>query len=146
MSQGKAWDKDKIINEVLKELFQLGYSVTKACDIAGIPPTTVQTWIEADEILRAKITKWQNEPNILARKQWIKAISTGIDKKENDSYTPAKDWLERREKSDFSTRTENTGKDGKDLIPQFVVSTKESKEELEKLYKDANEGSDSTND
>lgn len=122
MSQGKAWDKEQIVNEVLKELFQLGYSVTKACLVAGIPQSTVQTWIDSDEVLRLKITKWQNEPNILARKNWIKAIKEGIPTKFGpDDYSPSKEWLERREKEDFSTRGELTGKDGKDLIPTPIM-------------------------
>lgn len=139
MAQGLAWDKKKVI-EVLEPILKLGYSVTKACRAAGIPQSTVQTWIDDDETLRLKVNTWQDEPNILARKQWVKALSQGIDRKENDTYTPAKEWLERREKEDFSTRSEQTGKDGKDLVPQFIVSTKEAKEELEKLY---NEGSNS---
>ena len=141
MSQGKAWDKDKIIGDVLKPIFKLGYSVNKACEVAGIPRRTVNQWLEDDETLRLKVQTWQNEPNILARRQWIKALEHGIDKAV-DTYTPSKEWLERKEKDEFSTRKENTGADGKDLIPQFVVSTKEAKEELEKLY----EGSNSSND
>lgn len=50
--------------------------------------------------------------------------------------------LSTLEKEHYSTRTENTGKGGKDLNPTFVVATKDSKELLEKLY----EGSDSSND
>lgn len=120
MSQGKKRNKEKII-EVLKEYFKLGYSVTRACEIAGIPQSTVATWIAEDEELRLKITAWQNEPNIVARRNWIEALEKGKPTKfGDDKYTPAKDWLERREKDDFSTRGELTGKDGQEL--KFVVT------------------------
>ncbi len=120
MSQGKARDKEKVIEE-LKELFLLGYSVTKACSISGIPQSTVQTWIDKDDGLRLKINKWQNEINILARKQWHTAISIGRPSKFGlDTYTPAKEWLERKEKDEFSTREEVTGKDGESLTIQVT--------------------------
>lgn len=120
MSRGKAWDKEKT-TEILKEYFQLGYSVKRACEIAGIPQQTVDTWIQNDETLRLKITAWQNEPNIKARRNWLEAIEKGKPTKfGDDKYTPAKDWLERREKDDFSTREEMTGKDGQEL--KFVVT------------------------
>lgn len=124
MAQGKAWEKDRIIAEVLKPVFRLGYSVTKACQVVGLPHSTVDEWIQKDDILRLKIITWQNEPNLLARKQWLKSIKEGLDKSKNDIYTPSKDWLERREKDEFSTRQENTGKDGKDLIPVPIMGGK----------------------
>lgn len=128
MAQGKAWDKKKVI-EVLEPIFKLGYSVTKACNTAGFPQSTIQTWIDKDEELRLKITSWQNEPNLLARKNWIQAIEDGIDKKKNDTYTPAKEWLERKEKDEFSTRTDITS-DG-DKIQGIDVGSL-----LEKAYGD----------
>lgn len=107
MSQGKEWDKDKIIDEVLKPLFQLGYNVNKACEIAGFPRTTYTTWEDHDEELRQKRIAWQSEPNIEARKQWVKAIKQGRETSFGvDTYTPAKEWLERVEKEVFSTKQE----------------------------------------
>ena len=100
MAQGKAYDKKKII-EVLKPYFLLGYSVNKACEVAGIPQSTVQTWIDKDEELRLKIRGWINYVSSKSREVVAKSVT------ENENKEDAKWWLERREKKDFSTRTEN---------------------------------------
>lgn len=106
-AKNRVYDKQKVMNETLKPIFELGYSVRKACDIAGIPSQTVQTWIENDSDLRAKVTIWQNTISQMARKNWQDAIKHGKPSKFGpDKYTPAKDWLERREKKDFSTKIE----------------------------------------
>lgn len=110
--QGKARNKEKTI-EVLKEFFLLGCSVKKACDYAGIPQSTVQTWIDADDGLRARVTAWQNEPNVLARKNWIAKMKEG-------DYVSSKDWISKKEKDEFSDRVENTGADGEALQPVLV--------------------------
>ncbi len=148
MLQRKSWDKEKIINEVLQPMFKLGCSVRKACAYAGIPSTTVQTWIENDDSLRAKITSWQNEPNLLARKQWIKNIKEGKPTKFGaDDYTPSKEWLERTEKDEFSTRQENinTERSIQEIIDEFQDpdNLEYADDNEEKTYKplpDTNEG------
>lgn len=123
MAQGKAWNKEKVI-EQLKEFLQLGYSVNKACNLSGIAQSTVQTWIDNDEALRLKITSWQNEPNVLARRNWIEALKKGNPTKYGeDKYTPSKDWLERKEKDEFSLRQEHTGAEGQDLKIVVVEDT-----------------------
>ena len=48
---------------------------------------------------------------------------------------------ERLNKQKYSTRSELTGAEGKDIVPTFIVQSTEAKEQLEKLYG----GSDSTN-
>ncbi len=93
MSQGKKWNKKKVTG-VLRPYFKLGCSVTKACQYAGIPQSTVDDWIQNDEVLRLKITAWQNEIRAKARKKWSGAINSGdVDK--------AITWLERKEKDEF---------------------------------------------
>lgn len=106
MAQGKAWNKEEVV-EVLKPHFQLGCSIQRACDYAGIASSTVKTWIENDETLRLKITSWQNELSLLARKNWKESLVEGRPTKFGpDKYTPAAEWLQVREKEDFSKRTE----------------------------------------
>lgn len=147
MAQGIARDKNKIINEVLQPIFKLGCSIRKACEYAGIPSTTVQTWIDNDDDLRAKITAWQNEPNLLARKQWIKNIKEGKPTKfGNDDYTPSKEWLERTEKDEFSTRQENinTERTVKEIVDEFQdpdnFEYADNEEKTDKPLPDTNEG------
>ena len=98
MSQGKAWNKEEVI-EVLSTFLKLGCSVNKACNYAGIPQSTVQTWLENDEELRLKVGAWQNEMSTQARKVWKKAI-------EENQSNAAIQWLERKEKEEFSNRTD----------------------------------------
>lgn len=113
MAQGKEWDKDEVI-EILKPFFKQGCNVTKACAYAGIPRTTVQTWIENDEVLRLKVGVWQNEPNHLARSNWLAKMAEG-------DFDSAKEWLRRKEKDEFSERTELTGADGENF-PTPIIS------------------------
>lgn len=121
MAQGKAWDKEKVL-DVLEPIFKLGCSINKACEYAGIPPTTVITWYEKDPELRLKINSWQNEPSLLARKNWKKSLVEGRPSKFGpDIYTPAKEWLERKEKDEFSQRQEMTGAEGKELSINLVT-------------------------
>jgi len=104
MSQGKEWNRDEVI-KILEPFFKLGCNVAKACDYAGIPRTTVQTWIEADEELRLKITSWQKEMSTQARRVWKKAL-------DENQANAATEWLKRKEKDEFSERSEHTGPEG----------------------------------
>lgn len=127
MAQGIERDKDKVINEILQPLFKMGYSVRKACSYAGIPSSTVDTWIQNDDDLRAKITVWQNDLALQARKNIERRIrGTDIIVKEvKDPKTkevivrhveeiPAvpdiglSQWyLRTKERDEFSERVEN---------------------------------------
>lgn len=98
MAQGKAWNKEKII-EALEPYLKLGYSVNKSCEIVGIAQSTVQTWIDKEDELRLKIAAWQAEPDHKARKVIVQSIQKG-------KVEDAKWWAERREKADFSTKQE----------------------------------------
>jgi hypothetical protein len=104
MAQGKEWNRDEVI-EVLKPYFKLGCNVTKACNYAGVPRTTVQTWIENDEELRLKVTAWQSEISSVARSNIKKAVEEG-------NPQTSMEWLKRKEKDEFSERGEISGPDG----------------------------------
>lgn len=110
--QGKEWNQEEMIR-TLEPYFKLGCNLKKACDYAGIPYTTVHTWVSADEELRIKINSWQNEVNEEARRVWASKIKGG-------DFFASKEWLERKEKDEFSNRTELTGAEGKNLIPSQI--------------------------
>jgi len=112
MSQGKEWNQDEVI-KILEPYFKLGCNVAKACNYAGIPRTTVQTWIENSEELRLKVTSWQNEMSVKARKLWNKAMDDG-------QVNAGTEWLKRKEKDEFSERMEQTGGDGDPISIQIV--------------------------
>jgi hypothetical protein len=134
MAQGKEWNKEKIIYEVLKPLFKLGYSVRKACIYAGIPNTTVDTWLKDDAELRLEINVWQNEVSIKARKN-ITARVLGKDapndmKDEKADVAMSHVWLRAREKEDWAERSE---------VVQANVSYEELKAMQEENQKEAEE-------
>jgi hypothetical protein len=109
-----AYDKEKTL-EILKPYFQRGWSVTKVCDKSGYcDDQTILNWMEDDLEIRAKIKVWQNEITEVAVENWKQKINEG-------DYIASKDWLERKAKDDFSTRTETTGADGKDLFSNIDI-------------------------
>lgn len=120
MAQGKEWNKEKVI-EVLEPYLKMGMSVTKACKSAAIPQSTVATWISDDEILRLKIEAWQREPNDLARRVVLETLK---DPEHKDRLVVALDWLEKKEKDEFSKRSELTGGDGESLRVEVNYDTK----------------------
>jgi hypothetical protein len=113
MAQGIARNKEEVL-EVLRPYFQLGCSVNKACKYAGIPESTVDTWLAADDDLRAKVVAWQNEINAKARANWRAKIASG-------DFEPSKQWLERTEKDDFSIKTETDITTGGEKINGDIV-------------------------
>lgn len=100
MAQGKEWNKDEVV-EVLKPYFQLGYTVNRACELAGLPSSTLKTWLSTDNELRLKIRAWQGQIGAKARENLLKSVKEG-------SEEASKWWLERniQERKEFSTRAE----------------------------------------
>ena len=104
MAQGVERNKEEVIR-TLEPFFKLGCNVKKACAYAGIPYTTVDTWIQNDDDLRVKITAWQHEISTRARQVLRKQI-------EENNPAISLEWMKRKEKDEFSDRQEHTGKDG----------------------------------
>lgn len=114
MAQGYQFNKDEILQS-LKPYFLLGMSITKACETLGnIQDQTILNWINDDPSIGVKIKAWQNYLSAKAREVWAARIQEGKD------YTAAKEWLERKEKSEFSGRTELTGADGQNFSVNVV--------------------------
>lgn len=93
MAQGKAWNKRRVLN-ILQPYFKAGMSVQAACETAGIPRTTVQTWIDNDEHLRLKITSWQRNLLFKARSN-VKEVVEGP--KSEEQIATSKWLLESRD-------------------------------------------------
>jgi hypothetical protein len=130
-------DYSEYIVRKLEDAFRDGASITEACEQAGIVRDTYYHWLKEKDGFQTRMTDAQDWVNEIARAVVAQRIT-----KKKDPET-AKWWLERRVKDKFSTRTEQTGKDGKDLpTPTFQVMTIAAKEQLEALY----DRSDSSND
>lgn len=120
MAKGKPWNekqKKKIILS-LKPYFEHGYSVNKACILAGIPTSTIDQWIQADEALRLEIGTWRNKVNYELREVVVNSAKAG-------NTTDAKWWLEGQESKVWKQKdSELEGENAKYLInieKQLVV-------------------------
>lgn len=123
---------DKLVS-ILREAFNDDATVEQACYIAGISKETYYQWLKHDEEFSDEMGKAQEYPKVIAKKVLIDAIEAG-DKQ------IALEVIKRLEKDRYSDRREQTGRGGKDLVPNFVVPTKESKDQLEKLYERSDSG------
>ena len=95
---------DQIILGKLEQAFAIGCTDIEACSFANINPSTLYLYqtknpdfIDRKEGLKAK-------PIFKARHELVKGLT--------DNPELALKFLERKLKSEFSTRTETTGKDG----------------------------------
>ena len=123
----KAYNREEIL-EQLKSFFLLGMSITKACETSGIcDDQTILNWIKDDDTIRAKITGWQNYVSASAREVWAKEIT------EKKNYIAAKEWLERKEKKEFSQRQEITGGEGGPIEISNADLNKLTDDELRQL-------------
>lgn len=69
---------------------------------------------------------WIGQTNVRARKNWKAVIEDG-------EYTPSKDWLERVEKDDFSTKQET---DNLNTNLNTEIISEESKEVIDKYIEE----------
>jgi transposase-like protein len=128
MAQGKAFtaeERERIIQS-LQVYLEAGLSRNKACEYIGLPPQTLSNWVVNDESLGIKLQGWENATNILAVRNIMDAIAKEAELEDTKKET-SKWWVERRMKNEFSTRTENTGADGKDLIQPVITPDEKTK-------------------
>lgn len=130
MAQGKAFtpEQKEMIIQSLQDYLELGFSRNKACSFVGLPPQTLSNWVKEDEALGIKLQGWENAMNKLAmanlRDAMLKEAETEDARKETSKW-----WAERKMKDEgFSTRTEQTGADGKDLPSPIIQLNREHKE------------------
>ena len=124
-SQGRGKPISKyLVLEKLKPYFQCELDIKRSCDAFNtkardefyaalarglttrtspeyIARSTVQTWYDSDEEVRHQIDSWKDTINILARQKWREKIQMG-------DYQASKDWLERRERSEFAPKEQQT--------------------------------------
>jgi hypothetical protein len=118
----------KMTEEVIRkieEVAALDGSVAEMAYYAGVHVDSVYTWLKDNKEFSDRITALRERPVLKARQTIVKAL---------DQPDYAMKYLERKKKNEFSTRTENTGADGKDLIPEAM--TGEEKEALLSLLND----------
>ena len=132
MSKGKAYtpEEREDIVQSLKDSLELGFSRAKACKMIGLPDSTLSNWVVTDDVLGMKLQNWENAINRIAMSNIRQQITSEVDEKDNRKEM-TKWWAERKMKDDFSTRTEQTGKDGESLFDP------EQKEKMDSLLDEA---------
>lgn len=101
--------------EAVKPYLQLGYSIPRACSYAGLPKTTLYTWISKDPVLQRQIEAWQGLVNTKARQNIVEHIMGNEKRGIKPDLETSKWWVERREKEDFSTRVDISSEEGMEI-------------------------------
>lgn len=105
------------IKAILEEAFLVGASDKEACLIADIAPSTLYNYCTEHEDFLERKEELKEMVKYKARKNISEAIDNG-----NKSLSQW--YLERKAKEEFAQRSEVTGKDGKDLIPDEETRNK----------------------
>lgn len=98
----------EIINK-LEEVFAIGGTDNEACFYADIGKTTLYNYQQDHPEFVERKEALKERPILKARQTVVKAL---------DNPQQAQWFLERKVKNEFASRSELTGKDGKDLIPE----------------------------
>ena len=93
----------------LKEVAALDGTVEEMCFYAEISKQTYYDWMKKYPKLSDEIEALRNKPVLAARRTVVAKMV--------DSYSNSMDYLSRKRKTEFSTRTELTGADGEALNP-----------------------------
>lgn len=104
----------EIINK-LEEVFAIGGSDSEACFYADIGMSTLYAYQQDHPAFIDRKEALKERPILKARQTIVKAL---------DNPQEAKWYLERKKKLEFAPRTEMTGAEGKDLIPDEVAKEK----------------------
>lgn len=110
----------------LEEAFSIDASVKEACYYADISTDTYYRWIKEYPELSYKLERLREKPVLKARQTVVKSL---------DQPDYAFKYLERKKKDEFSLRSELTGKDGKDLMPDQKKLIADSIEDYLNGYK-----------
>ncbi len=148
MAQGKEYTIEQRMEliEAIKPYLQLGYSLRRACEYAGVSHGTIYNWYVNDEALRTEIKAWQGLVNTQARQNIVEHIMGNTKKGIKPDLDTSKWWAERRERDDFSVRQENinTERSIKEVIDEFQdpdnFEYADNEEKIDKPLPDTNEG------
>ncbi len=97
----------------LKQAWNWGATDTEAAAFAEISNSSLSRYIKANQDIAELRDRLKQKPVLKARK-------TVVDKLD-ESYNNAMDYLSRKKKAEFATRTETTGADGEPLTGVTIV-------------------------
>ena len=117
MAQGKKFtneEKEEIIQS-LRPYLEKGLSRNKACNIIGLPTSTLSNWIKENESLGIRIQSYENTMALMALTNIYSALKKEKSTRETDKKT-SKWYLERKLRDDFSTKQNvDVVSDGKEI-------------------------------
>jgi transposase len=116
--------REEIIRN-LSTFLKLGYSISKSCLLSGVPDSTIQDWINADDTLRIKFKSLRSLASASAREVIVKKIV------EEKDFEASKWWLQRMERKTFGRNLDlTTG--NKPLTPissiEWIIKDKQQEE------------------
>ena len=125
----KAFKLTPEVKQKLEQAFSIDASVPEACFFAGISRQTYHNWIQSDPELKESFDRLREKPVLKARQ----TIAQNLDQPET-----AKWYLERKKKTEFSSRVETTGADGGAIDlrvndKRIVNVVREAEEEIRKV-------------
>jgi len=106
---------------LLKEAFEWGCPDIEACLHAEISQDALYDYQRAHPEYSKYKEQLKKTPSFKARKTVVKEVETNAEL--------AMKYLERKEKGEFSPRSEHTGADGKDLLPTPILGNLNEKKE-----------------
>ena len=97
-SIGRPTAINDIVLGKLQEAFAYDSSIEEACFYADINPDTYYVYVKKNPAFSERVKALRQRPILAARQKIVKDIETNVD--------TAKWYLERKRKSEFSTKTE----------------------------------------
>jgi hypothetical protein len=114
--KGTTFAKD--VMKDLKEGFKMGYNNTEACLNANISERIFYMVLAKNPKLKNYFSLLQENVNMIAKTNIAKKVIDG-------DIENSKWWAERRNKKEFSQRTEQTGAEGKELPTPIIQLNRE---------------------
>lgn len=115
---GRPTKRTEEVIRKIEEVAALDGSVEEMAYYAGVHVDTVYGWLQADKAFSERIKALRERPVLKARQTVVKSL---------DDPDNAFKYLERKKKAEFSTRSEHTGADGKDLYPDPLTDQEKTK-------------------
>lgn len=115
----------------LKEILRIDGTVEQACHYAGVDVSNYYRCLKRDEAFRKEMEQAQEFPKIYAKRTVFKSMGSD---NEQVALKASLEYLSRREK-DWSTKVENTVKDGGGI-------NEEDREILDRMIQRRNEQKD----
>ncbi len=115
-TRGRPTKRTPEVIKKIEEVAALDGSVEEMAYYAGIHRETLYQWLKEDKVFSDRIMELRERPILKARQTVVAKVS--------ENYSNAMDYLARKKKLEFSTRSEVSGPDGDPIPLQIINVTK----------------------